>query len=48
MHIEGNVGKAIIKQLYGEKDSNFREAYEDLERHPDVWITVDPNTGIEQ
>jgi len=23
MHIEGNVGKAIIKQLYGEKDSNF-------------------------
>ncbi|CAM6046865.1 unnamed protein product [Sphagnum compactum] len=26
MHIEGNVGKAIIKQLYGEKDSNFREA----------------------
>ncbi len=48
MHIEGNVGKVIIKQLYGEKDSNFREAYEDFERHPDVWITVDPNTGIEQ
>jgi hypothetical protein len=49
MHIEGNVGKAIIKQLYGEKDSNFnREACEDFERHPDVWITVDPNTGIEQ
>ncbi|CAK9856601.1 unnamed protein product, partial [Sphagnum jensenii] len=35
--------------LYGEKDSNFnREACEDFERHPDVWITVDPNTGIEQ
>jgi hypothetical protein len=48
MHIEGNVGKAIIKQLYGEKDSNFREACEDFERHPDVWIIVDPNTGIEQ
>jgi hypothetical protein len=48
MHIEGNVGKAIIKQLYGEKDSNFREACKDFERHPDVWIIVDPNTGIEQ
>jgi len=48
MHIEGNVGKAIIKQLYGEKASNFKEACEDFERHPDVWITVDPNTGIEQ
>ncbi len=48
MHIEGNVGKAIIKQLYGEKDSNFREACEDFERHLDVWITIDPNTGIEQ
>jgi hypothetical protein len=48
MHIEGNVEKAIIKQLYGEKDNNFREACEDFERHPDVWITVDPNTGIEQ
>jgi hypothetical protein len=49
MHIEGNVGKAIIKQLYGEKDSSFnREACEDFERHPDVWISVDPNTGIEQ
>jgi hypothetical protein len=47
MHIEGNVGKVIIKQLYGEKDSNFRETCEDFERHPDVWITVDPNTGIE-
>jgi hypothetical protein len=47
MHIEGNVGKAIIKQLYGEKDNNFKEAYEDFERHPDVWIIVDPNTGIE-
>jgi hypothetical protein len=47
MHIEGNVGKAIIKQLYGEKDSNFREACGDFERHPDVRITVDPNTGIE-
>jgi hypothetical protein len=48
MHIEGNVGKAIIKQLYGKKDSIFREACEDFERHPDVWITIDPNTGIEQ
>jgi hypothetical protein len=48
MHIKGNVGKAIIKQLYGEKDSNFREACEDFERHPDVWIIVDPNTSIEQ
>ncbi len=46
MHIEGNVGKAIIKQLYGEKDGNFREACEDLERHPYVWITVDSNTCI--
>jgi len=48
MHIEGNVENAIIKQLYGEKDNNFREAYEDFERHLDVWITVDPNTGIKQ
>jgi len=48
MHIEGNVGKAIIKQLSRKKDNNFREACEDLERHFDVWITVDPNTGIEQ
>jgi hypothetical protein len=40
MHIEGNVGKATIKQLYGEKDNNFREACEDLERHPDVWIML--------
>jgi hypothetical protein len=48
MHIEGNVGKVIIKQLYGEKDNNFREACEDFERYPDVWIIVDPNIGIEQ
>jgi hypothetical protein len=47
LHIEGNVGKAIIKQLYGEMHSNFREACEDSERHPDEWITVDPNTCIE-
>jgi hypothetical protein len=40
MHIEGNVGKAIIKQLYGEMHSNFREACEDFERHPNVWITL--------
>jgi hypothetical protein len=48
MHIEGNVGKAIIKQLYGEKDNNFRKAYKALERHPDVWISVDPIIGSEQ
>ena len=45
MHIEGNVGKALIKHLYGEKDQNFREACQDFERHPDVWITFDPITG---
>jgi hypothetical protein len=48
MHIEGNVGKAIIKHLYGKMHSNFKEACEDFERHPDVWITIDPNTCIEQ
>jgi Domain of unknown function (DUF4218)/Transposase family tnp2 len=47
MHIEGNVGKALIKAFYGEKDTNFREACEDLEMHPDVWITTDPITGLE-
>jgi hypothetical protein len=49
MHIEGNVGKAIIRQLYGERNNNFKEVCEDLERHdPDVWISVDPNIDIEQ
>jgi hypothetical protein len=47
MHIEGNVGKAMIRAFYGEKDNNFREACEDLEMHPDVWIRVDPTTGVE-
>jgi hypothetical protein len=36
MHIEENMGNAIIKQVYGEKDNNFRKACEALERHPDV------------
>lgn len=47
MHIEGNVGKAVIGVLYGEKDGKFREACEDLEMHPDVWVTIDPLTGNE-
>ncbi|CAM6089682.1 unnamed protein product [Calypogeia fissa] len=47
MHIEGNVGKALIRALYGEKDTHFREACEDLEMHPDVWITVNPIIGLE-
>jgi hypothetical protein len=47
MHIDGNVGKALIKHFYGEKDTNFREACEELERHPDMWITVDPHTRRE-
>ncbi|CAM6103867.1 unnamed protein product [Calypogeia fissa] len=47
MHIEGNVGKALIKAFYGEKDTNFREACEELEMHPDVWVTVDPITRAE-
>ena len=47
MHIEGNVGKALIKHLYGEKETNFREACEEFERHPDVWVTIDPTTSIE-
>src|SRR5450759_468455 len=47
MHIEGNVGKALIKHLYGEKEKNFREACEEFERHPDVWITTDPETSKE-
>ncbi|CAM6101864.1 unnamed protein product [Calypogeia fissa] len=47
MHIEGNVGKALINALYGEKESNFREACEELEMHPDVWVTIDPITGNE-
>ena len=45
MHIEGNVGKALIKHLYGEKDKNFRESCQDFERHPDVWITYHPLTN---
>jgi hypothetical protein len=36
IHIEEKVGKAIIKQLYREKDNNFMEACEALERHPNV------------
>jgi hypothetical protein len=48
MHIEENVGKAIIKQLYEEKVNNFRKAYEALERHPNVWISVDPIIGFEE
>ncbi|CAM6088752.1 unnamed protein product [Calypogeia fissa] len=46
MHIKGNVGKALIKALYGEKESNFREASEDLEMHPNVWVTIDPIQGM--
>ena len=45
MHIEGNVGKALIKHLYGKKEKNFREACEEFERHPDVWVTINPQTG---
>ena len=45
MHIEGNVGKALISHLYGEKKKNFREACEDFERHHDVWIRLDPVTS---
>jgi hypothetical protein len=48
MHIEKNVGKAIIKRLYGEKDNIFRKACEALERHPYVWISVDPITSFKQ
>jgi hypothetical protein len=48
MHLEGNVENAIIKQLYGEKDNNFRKACEAQERHPNVWINVDPITDFEQ
>src|SRR5450759_1292233 len=45
MHIEGNVGKALIKHLYGEKEKNFRKACEEFERHPDVWVTINPQTS---
>ncbi len=45
MHIEGNVGKALIKHLYGKKEKNSREACEEFERHPDVWVTINPQTG---
>jgi hypothetical protein len=48
MHIEGNVGKAIIKHLHEEKEGNFRETCEEFERHPDAWITIDSNTSIEE
>ncbi|CAM6101660.1 unnamed protein product [Calypogeia fissa] len=47
MHIEGNVGKALIKAFYGEKYTHFREACEDLEMHPDVWIMIYPMIGLE-
>ena len=47
MHIEGNVGKALMRALYGDRDSHFREACEELEKHPNVWVTVDEDTGLE-
>lgn len=47
MHIEGNVGKSLIRSLYGERDPNFREACEEHERHPDVWISIDDITHVE-
>jgi hypothetical protein len=47
MHIEGNVGKSLIAHLYGEREKNFREACQEMERHPDVWVVVDPVTQEE-
>ncbi|CAM6082015.1 unnamed protein product [Calypogeia fissa] len=37
MHIEGNIGKSLIKHLYGEKSKNWREACVELNMHPDLW-----------
>jgi hypothetical protein len=48
MHIEGNVGKSVIQALYGEKERKWREACEEFDRHPDVWVSnseVHPTSG---
>lgn len=37
MHIEGNIGKSLIKHLYGEKGGNWREACVEQDMHPEVW-----------
>lgn len=38
MHIEGNVGRSLIRHLYGEKGvKNFREGCKEASRHPDLW-----------
>ena len=48
MHIEGNVGKALIKAFYGEKDMDtLRKVCADLEIHSHVWVAIDPITKQE-
>ncbi len=37
MHIEGNIGKSLIKHLFGEKGGEWRKACMEKNMHPDVW-----------
>src|SRR5450759_2215469 len=50
MHIEGNVGKSLVKHLYGEKGMNWLNSCQEYEMHADLWpyvnhegIVVKPN-----
>ncbi len=37
MHIEGNVGKSLIKHMFGEKGEGWRKACLEHNIHPDLW-----------
>ena len=37
MHIEGNIGKSLIKHMYGEKTKNWRESCVSTNVHPSLW-----------
>jgi hypothetical protein len=37
MHIEGNIGKSLIKHLFGEKGVEWRKACVEQNMHPDLW-----------
>jgi hypothetical protein len=44
MHIEGNVGRSLIRHLYGEKNHNWRESCEEMGMHGPLgfWPSMDP------
>jgi hypothetical protein len=37
MHIEGNIGKSLIKHLFGEKGAEWRKACVEQNMHLDLW-----------